>query len=256
MSELVKAYLENLASDPTDGIYNGRVYLNTTDYIMKFYANSAWRTAMDLNTTQTATNKTLTSPVIDDYFDLNEESAPSTPSAGKVRIYAKSDKVVYTKDSDGTETAIYTGFPSVSGMTNVMATELGYKAYKHGTTYNGGNAPTISLSSGGGSITGIDYSSFRPYQTSGGVWRCRGEFTAAMSSTARTTITFAVNGLAYGSTYQPISGWALSSAVTNGVTHAYFDRFDNFYLQHASGTSVKYLVAFDIELSAKPSWAY
>ena len=65
-------------------------------------------------TTDTLTNKTLTSPVvatpdIDDYLDIREESAPSTPASGKVRIYAKTDKKVYKKNSDGVESELGAG---------------------------------------------------------------------------------------------------------------------------------------------------
>lgn len=57
---------------------------------------------------QTLTNKTLTAAVVDDYLDINEEAAPSTPSAGKIRLYGKTDKALYFKDSDGIENEIQT----------------------------------------------------------------------------------------------------------------------------------------------------
>jgi hypothetical protein len=64
--------------------------------------------------TQTLTNKTITSaeldtPLIDDYFDINEESAPGTPAAGKVRVYAKTDAKLYKKDDNGVEQEIGAG---------------------------------------------------------------------------------------------------------------------------------------------------
>jgi hypothetical protein len=68
--------------------------------------------------TETFTAKTLTSPTIDDYFLINEESAPSTPASGKVAVYAKTDKKIYTKNSDGTETEIGSG--SGSGEKNYI----------------------------------------------------------------------------------------------------------------------------------------
>lgn len=63
---------------------------------------------------ETLTSKTLTTPeldnpLIDGYADFNEESAPSTPSAGVVRLYAKTDKKIYKKDSDGTESEVGSG---------------------------------------------------------------------------------------------------------------------------------------------------
>jgi hypothetical protein len=62
-----------------------------------------------ISSSQTLTNKTLTSPVMNDYMDINEEASPATPSAGAVRFYAKSDKKLYTKDSNGVEQEIGSG---------------------------------------------------------------------------------------------------------------------------------------------------
>lgn len=43
------------------------------------------------------------------YIDLDEGAAPATPSAGKVRIYAKTDGSSYQKDDAGTETGLASG---------------------------------------------------------------------------------------------------------------------------------------------------
>lgn len=57
-------------------------------------------------TTDTLTNKSLTGAVVTDYEDLTEIASPSTPASGKVRIYAKTDKKLYKKDSTGLESSI------------------------------------------------------------------------------------------------------------------------------------------------------
>jgi hypothetical protein len=49
------------------------------------------------------TSPELNTPLIDDYLEANEEAAPGNPAAGKVRIYAKSDGKVYSKDDAGNE---------------------------------------------------------------------------------------------------------------------------------------------------------
>lgn len=59
-----------------------------------------------IDATQDLSNKELTAPLVDDYLDINEESAPSTPASGRVRVYAKTDKKLYKKDSTGLETSI------------------------------------------------------------------------------------------------------------------------------------------------------
>lgn len=51
----------------------------------------------------TLSNKTLLTPIIDDYLDINEETAPSAPAAGKMRLYFKNDNKLYKKNSSGVE---------------------------------------------------------------------------------------------------------------------------------------------------------
>ncbi len=51
----------------------------------------------------------LDAPVIDGYAIWNEESAPSTPGAATVAVYAKSDGLMYSKDDAGTETLMSSG---------------------------------------------------------------------------------------------------------------------------------------------------
>jgi hypothetical protein len=43
------------------------------------------------------------------YFDATEAAAPGTPAAGKVRLYAKSDGLLYSKDDAGVETVVTGG---------------------------------------------------------------------------------------------------------------------------------------------------
>jgi hypothetical protein len=72
------------------------------------------------------TNKTLVEPIIDNFLDINEESSPSSPPSNQVRLYAKTDKKLYYKDSDGNEHEIEsTGEPEI---------EL---VYKKGSDYSG-----------------------------------------------------------------------------------------------------------------------
>ncbi len=49
---------------------------------------------------------------------LDEMATPSTPSSGKVAVYAKTDKKLYTKDSNGTESQVGSGS---SGSINYIA---------------------------------------------------------------------------------------------------------------------------------------
>jgi hypothetical protein len=71
-------------------------------------------------TTDTLTNKTLTTPLINDYAEFNEEVAPGSPSAGKARLYHKSDGKFYYKISDGTEFVVA---DTASALSNPMTTQ-------------------------------------------------------------------------------------------------------------------------------------
>jgi hypothetical protein len=91
------ATLTSPAITTPTGIVKGDVGLGNVDNTSDATKNAA---------SVSLTNKTLVTPIIDDYLELNEESAPSTPSSGKVRVYAKTDKKIYTKDSAGTESQV------------------------------------------------------------------------------------------------------------------------------------------------------
>jgi hypothetical protein len=56
--------------------------------------------------TVTLTNKTLTADKHDSYSDYAEIASPATPPSATVRVYAKSDGLIYIKDDAGVETAL------------------------------------------------------------------------------------------------------------------------------------------------------
>ena len=110
-------------------------------------------------TTDTLTNKTLTSPAVasptfSDYTLFTEVSAPSTPASGKVAIYAKSDKKIYKKDSNGTESELGAGGTSlinyVSNPDFETGATTGWATYKDSgatpTDGTGGSPTTLTLS--------------------------------------------------------------------------------------------------------------
>lgn len=69
-------------------------------------------TIATLTGTQTLTNKTLSGAT------LLEEASPATPAAGKVAMFAKNDKKLYLKDSDGTEMKVGSGGGSKNWVKN------------------------------------------------------------------------------------------------------------------------------------------
>ena len=95
----------------------------------------------------TLTNKTIVTPVIDDYLDINEESAPGTPAAGKVRVYAKTDKKIYRKDSTGVEQEVGSG--SGTGVASFFSDDFESGSIGSWVTYKDAAAATPVDGTGG-----------------------------------------------------------------------------------------------------------
>ena len=138
--------------------------------------------------------------------------------------------------------------------TVVIPGSLRIYAYAHGTAYNGGNAPTITLTSGGGTLSSISQSAFIPYQIQSGSWRLKGQFTAVVSSIARTAPIFALAGATVSVSYdQPVFATANPGV---GMTRTRIQNPFSLSFEHNSTSTTQYYVLFDVELTAKPTWAY
>ena len=133
-----------------------------------------------------------------------------------------------------------------TSMTDAEATRLGLKSYSHGTTYNAGIAPTVT---GGSGFSHIG-SSFVPYQMQSGSWRLR--FNVSFSQTSSTTADIFIAGIL-----------ALRDSAIS-VTHNAAETFvfgrsiaasNQLVVRSGSSTST-YSCSGDIDLSAKPTWAY
>lgn len=135
---------------------------------------------------------------------------------------------------------------------DVTATRLGLKQYLHGTTYNGGIAPTVTCSQAG---FAVDKAVFIPYQMQDGVWRLRLNIRASWTLASVTTIIYTINGITAGATIQAGTGFWGGVGTTPRV---YVDASaNNLYLNAQTATSTSAgTVAADIELSSKPTWAY
>ena len=141
-----------------------------------------------------------------------------------------------------------------TALSDAAATRAGLKSYSHGTTYNGGIAPTVILSSGAGSLSTVDFSEFIPYQMQNGSWRLKFNLSVTLSTTARTEVGIAINGVTYPSGYAQLTqGWANRIALTYGRSKA---QSTTFFLEHASDTTASYYFGGDVALASKPTWAY
>jgi hypothetical protein len=90
---------------------------------------------VNLSGSQTLTNKTLTSPVVNTpsvptYEDWTETTTPGSPAASTRRVYYKSDGILYKKNSAGTETQVA---PVITAWTSFVPTG----SWVTNTTYTG-----------------------------------------------------------------------------------------------------------------------
>lgn len=147
-------------------------------------------------------------------------------------------------------------FPSLtSSLDNQTATQLGLKQYLHGTTYNGGNAPTVTSAQAGFSVT---RAVFLPYQTQDGAWRLRLNIATAFTSASLTTTTLSINGI----TFKNISGYSqpisvtLPGTVTVGRAFANENTSQLRWDLSVATTVTGMNFSGDVELDLKPTWAY
>lgn len=160
----------------------------------------------------------------------------------------QSPHVVVTNAVDGLMPA------SNASLSDATATRLGLKQYLHGTTYNGGNAPTVTCSTPGFVVF---RATFLPYQIQDGSWRLRfniyGNGTNAnISSTTITTAgvvyktgTQVVSSVLLGATYNP--SYSYTSGTTSSIQIGTAAVSNNIGEIGVSG---------DVELNSKPTWAY
>ncbi len=133
---------------------------------------------------------------------------------------------------------------------DVTATRLGLKQYLHGTTYNGGIAPTVTCSQAGFAVT---RAVFIPYQLQDGIWRLRFNLLCSFTSATITSLTVSINGITTISIQQVI----LSNFNNSTTNYGYFVASGNTITFVGSGLAETGIKSFgDIELSSKPTWAY
>lgn len=122
--------------------------------------------------------------------------------------------------------------------------------YAHGTTYNGGIAPTIT----GTGLVSVSYSQFIPYQLNDGSWRMTFNFYIIVSSSSRTTYTATINGVTFKNAANiAISG--INDAATPAMTRA-SSNASTVIQNHLSNTTAEYGFSGDVQLNSKPTWAY
>ena len=149
-------------------------------------------------------------------------------------------------------TLIESGTPT--SLDDATATRMGLKRYSHGTTYNGGIAPTITAP---GNTVASAYGNFIPYQMQDGSWRCRINMRVAITAAAG-TITVSIVGLTTAANDQ-----SLSIGAGTNASYFYclfqggaFTSSQIFASMSGSGNSSACSISGDVDLGGKPTWAY
>ena len=148
---------------------------------------------------------------------------------------------------------------TVTNLSDIAATKLGRKDYLHGTSYNGGNAPTVTLSARSpstGTLSSVNLAKFTPFQTQAGTWCMMFKMNISVSSVASTTsITFAVNGITTNASVdQTFSALCNNVTANNGATAT--NNSNTLKFDHAAATTTNYSMSGILELASKPTWAY
>jgi len=142
------------------------------------------------------------------------------------------------------------------GMSDQLATQLGLKQYLHGTTYNGGIAPTLTLTGGGGTLNSVARTVFIPYQMHDGSWRMRFNLVnASLSSAVRTTLQLTLSGVTFGGGGINIIAPALNVVGLASVAYT-ITGGGAIECTFPSNTINGFYASGDVELNSKPTWAY
>lgn len=142
---------------------------------------------------------------------------------------------------------------AASSLSDAQATILGLKQYLHGTTYNGGIAPTVTCGQAG---FAVGRAVFVPYQMQDGSWRLKFNITSNFTSATITSVTVSIAGISFKTgTIQSVSSLFLSN-VNPSRSYANPTTGDVLVSITVSSTAAGVNISGDVELDSKPTWAY
>jgi microcystin-dependent protein len=98
--DLIAAGLEELASDPTTGLFSGRMYRNTTTGEMKVYTGSIWKIVSDLDSVQALANKAISNSTASD-VDVRFPTAGSTSKELQVPRLTTTERLSLSSPTTG-----------------------------------------------------------------------------------------------------------------------------------------------------------
>ena len=185
-----------------------------------------------------------------------QSSAPSSPANGD--MYYDSTLNKFQAYENGAWVNVIGSSAAIlpTSMTDSDATALGYKVYKAGVSYNGGNSFTFSATG----TSGVGYDAdFIPYQTQDGDWRLRGNFYYSYTSGGLNYIAIlCTNILAknIANMYYAVAVDIYSGATAQACKGRIQGGWNGFELWSYNTAANKWYVSFDIALDSKPNWAY
>jgi hypothetical protein len=154
-------YLGSKATDPTldndgDPLTAGDLYFNTTSNILRVYNGSAWQDAaisstgvVTLTGTQTLTNKTLTSPKINEAVDLTSTATELNLLDGVVGLV----QADFTKLADVDATAAELNYSDLATLGTTAASKVFTADANNLTTVSGAVANVEDILTDGATIT-------------------------------------------------------------------------------------------------------
>ena len=142
-------------------------------------------------------------------------------------------------------------------LSDAQATRMGLKQYLHGSTYNGGNAPTVSAAINISSIGTVRRAWFIPYQRQDGGWNLKFSITCnGMTTSSAVTHAIAIAGI---TTKAAVLSYQAVAGGSDGLI-SYFLMVQNSNTVEWAGTGASTTTAIyvsgDVELESKPTWAY
>jgi hypothetical protein len=142
---------------------------------------------------------------------------------------------------------------SNSNLDNATATRLGLKQYLHGTTYNGGNSPTVTIDQAG--LT-INRAVFTPKQRQDNSWVMQIMLNITFNSTTSAIVT-SIQGVSTPAYQQQISAGVNNDTIAFAYVNASATN-TGIIRGNGSGSvaNTNMRIAGEIELASKPTWAY
>lgn len=139
---------------------------------------------------------------------------------------------------------------SNSNLDDATATRLGLKQYLHGTTYNGGIAPTVTSAQAGFTV---NRAVFIPYQMQDGTWRLKWNIRVNITSATLSSLSMNLNGVVFMDSWACSGLWGANAVGVRAFVNA---GSNTIAIESGSVTTSAASHSGDVELTSKPTWAY